>query len=100
MDPRVKTPAAGIQQMFSLQMRLASLLTTSSVAVIQTRAVQEQLEKLSGSAFGSVKEAIEKLKQKLKTVLGGGPQSSRDVQEATLNHVCGTASSLYAEVDR
>ena len=44
MDPRVTTPLAGLQQQFDLQVRLASLLTNSTKAVLQARSIREQIK--------------------------------------------------------
>ncbi len=52
MDPRVKITPAGLQQFFSLQMRLSSLLTKTSQAAMQAHSVSQQLEKISGQANG------------------------------------------------
>jgi len=101
MDPRVKTPATGIEQMFSLQTRLASLLTSSSEAVIQARAMREQIEKLTSASGTAATEAIKNFQQKLTTIMGRPPQLLQpEVHESTLNYVYRTVNSLYAEVDR
>src|SRR5207244_10786933 len=42
LDPRIKTPAAGIAQMFDLQMRLTDILTRSSEAVTKAKAMLAQ----------------------------------------------------------
>ena len=42
LDPRIKTPAAGIAQMFDLQMRLADMLSRSSEAVTKAKAMIAQ----------------------------------------------------------
>lgn len=116
LDPRVKTPLAAIQQMFGLQTRLATLVTTTSEALIATGSLQQQLDQLSGKASGAAAEAIEKFKPKLNAVTEGvaaptpppaptkkgkppapatpptAPVSLKDVNMA--------AMTLYAEVDR
>jgi photosystem II stability/assembly factor-like uncharacterized protein len=94
-DPRVKTPPAGLQQMFSLEMRLASLLASSSEALIQARSMREQLEKLSGKASGTAAGSVESFKKKLKTLTG---QPSPETPELTLNGVNAAANTLYADV--
>ena len=114
-DPRVKTPPAGFQQMFSLQMRLASLLTNSSEAMTATRSLQEQLDQLSGKATGPAAEAIEKFKPKLDAITAGvappappPPPTKKGkpappapvVPPVPLKDVNKAAITLYAEVDR
>ena len=103
LDPRVKTPPAGLQQMFSLQTRLATLLTPTSEAVLVTRSLEEQLEELSGKATGAAADAIEKFEPKLKAVAGDATAAPAAAQTATpvsLKTVQAAASTLYAEVDR
>jgi len=100
MDPRIKTTPAGIQQKFDFEIRLASLLSSSSDAVIQARSIREQLEKLSGQASGSTKETIQAFQKKLKTLMQGSEPASSGAQELTLNRVNGAASTLYGELDR
>jgi photosystem II stability/assembly factor-like uncharacterized protein len=98
MDPRVKTPPAGLQQMFNLETRLASLLTNTSEAVIQARSTREQVDKLQ--ARGAAADAVERFKKKLKTLAEGSGQPSPAMPELTLNRVNGAASMLYGEVYR
>jgi photosystem II stability/assembly factor-like uncharacterized protein len=115
LDPRVKTPPAGIQQMFGLQTRLAALLTSSSEAMFATRSLQEQLDQLSGKATGAAADAIEKFTPKLKAVTEpvaaptapappakkGKPATAAPVATPVpLKDVNTAASTLYAEVDR
>ena len=99
MDPRVKTPAAGIQQMFALQMRLSSLLTKTSEAVLQSGSIKDQLDKLSDKASGSTATTLADFKKKLQALNGSAmPTTGKD--EITLSRVNGAASALYDDVDR
>jgi len=98
MDPRVKTPAAGLQQMFELEIRLSSLLTSSSEARIEARSISEQVEKLS--ATGAAAEAIEAFKRKFKALTEGSGQALPATAELTLKTVNDAASTLYADVYR
>jgi hypothetical protein len=98
MDPRVKTPPAGLQQMFNLETRLASLLTTSSEAEIQARSIREQLEKLFGKASGAAAETIEAFKKKLKMLAEGSGQQFRATPELTLKSVNDATNTLYTDV--
>jgi photosystem II stability/assembly factor-like uncharacterized protein len=97
MDPRVKTPPAGIRQMFDLEMRLASLVTTSSQAVIEARSIQEQLQPLSGKATGATAESIKAFQKKLEALSEGAPGGARS-SAPTLNQVNGAVSALYTAV--
>jgi hypothetical protein len=100
MDPRVKTPPAGLQQMFNLETGLAALLTSSSEVVIQARSIREQVDKLSGKASGSTAESIEAFKKKLKMLTGIWAVFSPGGSELTLSRVNGDVSTLYGEVYR
>ncbi len=95
LDPRIKTPAAGLAQMFDLQMRLADMLTRSSEAVTKAKAMIA--DKATRAA----------LKEQLTLVLSGG-QKEPDVKSApapppkppTLTDVQGEIATLYGIVDR
>lgn len=84
--------------MFNLETRLASLVTSSSEAVIQAHSIREQLDKLQAS--GATADAIAAFKKKLKTLTEGSGQSAATEAELTLNRVNGQASTLYGEVYR
>ena len=99
MDPRVKTPPNGIQQMFYLQMRLSSLLTTTSQAVTQAKSVNQQLDKAAEKASGPAAASIEAFKKKLQT-LRSGATADADTEQITLGSVNDACSSLYDEIDR
>lgn len=98
MDPRVKTPAAGLQQMFSVETRLASMVSSSSESVIQAKSIREQVDKLKPS--GAAADAVETFKKKLKALTQGADQKPGGAPQLTLNRVNGEASTLYADVSR
>ncbi len=100
MDPRVTTSPAGLRQQFDLQVRLASLLTSSSRAVIEARSVREQVKGILPQASGAAKDSIQAFADKLKVVLDGPDRPAPGSQVPTLSRVNGTADTLYAEVDR
>jgi hypothetical protein len=100
MDPRVKTPATGLQKQFQLEMRLASLLTSNSELIIQARSIREQLNKLSEKTTGPAKEAVQALEKKLTTLIQGSKQPSPGSGEITLNRVNDAAMTLYGDVDK
>jgi photosystem II stability/assembly factor-like uncharacterized protein len=101
MDPRVKTPLAGLEQQFHLEMLLASMMTRSFEAITQARTIREQLQKLAGQASGPVGGSIKAFEKKVTAVLGmpGGPFGPVS-PEITLTRVNGEAAALYGEVDR
>ena len=71
MDPRVTTPLAGLQQQFDLQHHLASLLSTSSEAVVQARSIREQIKTILPQASGSTKDSLQQFDSKIKVVSDG-----------------------------
>jgi hypothetical protein len=81
MDPRVKTPAADLQQMFDLQASLAVLMTRSTKAVRQARSAAEQLPQQESALGVKVKAEL-------------SPQS-----ESSLLSVAGQIAALYSAVD-
>jgi len=99
MDPRVKITAAGLDQKFHLETRLASLLSQTSKAVTQAGSVREPLQKLSEQAIGATKDSVQAFQKKLTAVLGApsgffAPPSA----EATLARANGQVTVLYGQV--
>ena len=97
MDPRVTTSSSELEQQFNLQLRLASMMTNSSKAVLQARSVNDQLQKLGDDATGSLGESIKKFDAKVSAVLGS-PDSV--TAEATLIRLNNDVTALYANADR
>ncbi len=97
MDPRVKTPPQGIRQMFDLEMRLASLLTSSSKAVIEAHSIEDQLKPLSGRATRTTADSIEAFRKKLQALIEGEPTPAAASPPA-LNRVNAAVSTLYGAV--
>jgi hypothetical protein len=101
MDPRVKTPAAGLQQQFQMETKLAAMMTQAAEAIQQARSASDQLHKLTAQASAPVKTSLTQFENKLAEVVGspGGfftPPSAR----VTLNRVNGDIATLYGDVDR
>jgi photosystem II stability/assembly factor-like uncharacterized protein len=71
MDPRVKTPLAGLQQQFKLSNDLYTQLLTLSPAAEQAGALRKQLKDLQPKATGEALAAIKALDQKLQALAGG-----------------------------
>ena len=86
MDPRVKTPAAGLEKKFQAEERMAGIMTESTQALLQGGSIRSQLEKLNAQANASTKEAIEALQKKLAALLGAaGGFFAPPSQEVTLS---------------
>jgi photosystem II stability/assembly factor-like uncharacterized protein len=99
MDPRVKTPALGLQKKFKAETNLASIMSDCARALIQGGSMRAQLEKVSAQATASTKDAIETIGKKLTTLLGApGGLFAPPSQEITLAKVNGQAGTLYAQV--
>ena len=102
MDPRVKTSAAGLAEMFQAQSRLASMMTASTEAVLQARSAHEQLQKVAEQA-AALKEAVSALDKKVSALLGGGGGFGFGAAaggKPTLSRVNGEIGALYAEIGR
>jgi hypothetical protein len=100
MDPRVKTPLAGLHQQFDLQMRLASLFTDSTKAVVEARSIREQIKAILPQTSGPIKDSIQAFADKLKLVLDGPEKPVPGSKEPTLSRVNGAADTLYTLVDQ
>ena len=100
MDPRVKTPLAGLQKKFKAETSLASMLSATSQAVLQGGSIREQLEKLRpATSFSEQRMPRKRFEKKLNALLGGaGGFFAPPSQEVTLSRVNGQAGTLYQQV--
>jgi len=71
MDPRVKTPVAGLARQFTLSQQLYNQLLTLAPAVEQANDVRKQLKDLQKKAQGDALAAVNALDQKLQALVGG-----------------------------
>jgi photosystem II stability/assembly factor-like uncharacterized protein len=99
MDPRVKTSTAGLEKKFRTEMRIASILSESTQALLQGSSIRAQLDKLNAQANNPAKDAIAAIDKKLSGLLGAAsgffaPPS----QEASLSRVNGQAGTLYQQI--
>ena len=99
MDPRVKVSAASLARKFQMEVKLASLLSHSSEAVLQGDAMRDQLQKVDEQATGATKDSVENFQKKLSAVMGSPSGFFSPVSEQlTLLRVNGQASTLYGQV--
>jgi hypothetical protein len=99
MDPRVNTPPAGIEQQFTLEMRLASGLTGISGAVAEAKSVLDQIHKIGNQPKGELAESIKALEQKVTTILRGStPEVSGAPPEPTLTREATAVGALYGGI--
>ena len=61
MDPRVKTPLAGLQQQFTLAIRLADMMHQDYEALQQVKAARERLKNSGQSANGDLDQKLGEL---------------------------------------
>ncbi len=99
MDPRIKTPALGLQKKFKAETTLASILSESSQALIQVGSIRRQIEKLNAQANDSTKNSLESIQKKMEALVGAsGGFFAPPSPEVTLSRVNGQASTLYGQV--
>jgi photosystem II stability/assembly factor-like uncharacterized protein len=98
LDPRLKTSQNGLQQQFDMETELASILTRSTEAIRQIRAVEEQVEKVSHDASEPVRESLEEVEKKLKAVMGRG-NAEVPGGNVALSRLNTQVAALYADVD-
>src|SRR5271157_3353974 len=106
MDPRVKTPASGLEQQFMLSMQMYEGEMRAAAAAGQARGLRKQLQQLQKNAgqalAGPLADAVAALDKKAEALVGaesrgfgrfgggGGPE--------TLNSIRGTLGSLLARL--
>jgi photosystem II stability/assembly factor-like uncharacterized protein len=97
MDPGVRITQPGLQQLFSVESKLSSLLSDSSTAIMQAQAVRSQLGKIKSSANGAVVDAVKAANEKL-TAIYDQPTKPGSPPVNTLKRLNGNASALYGSV--
>jgi photosystem II stability/assembly factor-like uncharacterized protein len=99
MDPRIQISAAGLEKKFQLEMRLASLLSQTSRAVMEAGSIRDPLQKLSQQATGRARDSIQAFQAKLAAVLGGlAGSAAPPADQITLARVNGQVAVLYGQV--
>jgi hypothetical protein len=99
MDPRVKTPAAGLEKKFQVEMRMASIMSAAAQAQLQGGSLRAQLEKLAAQPNAPVTDAIAALDKKLTALLGApGGFFAPPSPEVTIGRINGQAATLYQQV--
>jgi photosystem II stability/assembly factor-like uncharacterized protein len=99
MDPRLNTPPAGLEQQFSLEMRLASELSASSEAVMQARSFLDQLHKIAAQPAGPLAESIKAFDQKVTAILRGPAGGAPEPTLARVNAALGTLYGSVGQAD-
>ena len=122
MDPRVKTSQEGLAIELEKQQQLAGMLSQSTEALTQARALREQLQRLTGKTSGPsaaasnpaassaekisgpLADALSAFDQKLSAITGGGGGpggfGAAASPSPTLGRTAGAIGALYGEIDR
>jgi hypothetical protein len=99
MDPRVKISTGALEKKFRLEVQLASLLTETSKAVLQSGSIREPLQKLSQQAIGSTLDSVKNFQNKLAEVSGAQTGFAAPAADAiTLARANGQAAVLYGQI--
>lgn len=107
MDPRVKTPAAGLAQQFALSTQLADAIHRDFVALTAVRALRAQLKTLKDRApEGAVADAVAALDAKAAAIegaggggLGGGGGGRGGAGDQSLTRLNGELAGLMGTTD-
>ncbi len=99
MDPRVKTPSAGLQKKFETEAHLASIMSDSTQALHQGGSIRSQLAKLTAQGNAQVKASAAEFEKKINALLGtAGGFFAPPSPEVSLSRLNGQASGLYQQV--
>lgn len=80
MDPRIKTPAAALEQQLTLSLQVSDLMTKDYNAVAEVRGLQEQLEKLkTQTQYGPASDALSRFETHLAD-FGTKPPPEYDIE--------------------
>jgi photosystem II stability/assembly factor-like uncharacterized protein len=96
IDPRVKTPAAGLQQQFQVAKEMYDGALKVSAAMDEANALRAQLKERRVGAQGVAAQAIEEFSKKLDAIAGsgGGRRSRGTPQTESLGSVRGALLGL------
>lgn len=98
MDPRVKTPLAGLEKKAQTETQLASLITETTQALLGANSIRSQIEKLNPSN-DATRNAIAGFQKKLTGLVGApGGFFAPPSPEPTLSRVNGEVSTLYQQI--
>jgi photosystem II stability/assembly factor-like uncharacterized protein len=94
MDPRVPASSGGLTALFTLESRLASLVSSSATASLQAAGLHEQLQDLSKRAPGSLLAPLAGLDQELSALR----KEAGDPVKPGLDTLAGSLNALYTQV--
>ncbi|MBZ5566354.1 MAG: glycoside hydrolase [Acidobacteriia bacterium] len=102
MDPRVTTPASGLQQQFEMEMKIADALQQDYDALQQVRAMRQQLKELASRAPslpGSVAADIAALEKNLSALEGAAGGFGRRASSESFAALNDSLATVYEMVD-
>jgi hypothetical protein len=94
-DPRVKTPALAMQQVYVLSKALYYGALDARSATLQARSIQEQIAARRAQASGSVAQSLTVLDKKVQTLVGPAPAGTGTLTGAS-NGLAGVMNILQA----
>ena len=101
MDPRVPTNAGGLRELFELQSQLAGVMSRTSAAILQARAISEQVEGRTPTAGTPVAEALAAFAKKVKAAQSVPDAVAGSAAPApTITSANRQASGLYDAADK
>jgi len=98
MDPRVTTPAAGLQQQYDMEVRIAQAMERDYAALRQAQSARAQLHELPPRA-GALAKDVAALDAKLAALAGAAGGFGRGGGGQTLAQLNGALAMLYGMVD-
>ena len=100
MDPRVKTPLAGLQQQHEVESRLVTLMNACFESQAEARGLDHQLEALAKQASGPVAAEVASLRKKIADLAASPDEADASAApKITLSYVGGELGELYGLVD-
>lgn len=101
MDPRTKTPSAGLEQQFTLATSLAAAMREDFAALDEVRSLRSQLQARRGRSTGAIAQEIAAIDQKAAALEGsaGGRFGGGGAGPDTLARLNGELASVYTVIE-
>ena len=99
LDPRVKSPLAGLREEYRVETQLVSLINDLATPLAQARSVSADCDKVSKQAGGATAGKLESFCKQLTSVLGASGGFFAPVPpEPALDRVSGQLAALYEAI--
>ena len=99
MDPRVKTPAAGLAERFRIATALTDALRRDAAALREVQASRARLAKRGATAAAAEKASLAELEAELAAIEGTGGGRRRRGSSESLSGLNGKLAALYAVIE-